>query len=173
MTTKVAYMGGRQAGCTGLLALLAYPEVQVGVMRAYDPLSDALRERYGVLPWEDFPNPPGGRGRRWDLLVSVHGREIVPDETLKRFTMGGINVHPYLSRYPGADPVGRALADGDWQHASIGVHWMTDVVDGGEVILERPVDLSDMDYASRDEIYNALYPHYALALIDALVLILP
>lgn len=172
MAVKVAYMGGRQAGCTGLLALLAYPDVEVGIMRAYDPLSDELRAHYGVLPWEDFPIPPGGRGRRWDLLVSVHGGEIVPNKTLKRFTLGGINVHPFLDRYPGLDPVGRALEAGDWQDASIGVHWMTDVVDGGEVILERRVDLSDMPFASRSEIYNALYPHYALALIDALVEIL-
>ena len=100
-----------------------------------------------------------------DLLVSVHGREIVPKTILQLTRLGGINVHPCLYKYKGSNPIGRLLADGNTK-ASIGIHHMTEVIDEGKVIIEEFVDVSNRN--SIDEIYNILYPFYSMTLLKAL-----
>lgn len=161
------FCGGRQAGCIGLLALRAAGwEVPVAV--AYDDSVRELAAALGVPAAASIGAPevaavlPGPA-----LLVSVHGRQIVRDELLARFPLGGINAHPCLYGYKGARPVERLLADGN-PRASVGVHRMTDRVDEGEVLVERFVDVAGCTTA--DAVYNALYPTYALALVEALEL---
>jgi methionyl-tRNA formyltransferase len=84
---------------------------------------------------------------------------------LGRTRLGGVNVHPYLYAYKGASPVKRAVADKNLK-ASVGVHWMTSQVDQGEVIVERFVNLASAE--SETEVYNQLYPQYALVIAEAL-----
>ena len=86
------------------------------------------------------------------------------DELLAHTKYGGINVHPCLYGYKGANPVERLLKDGNTR-ASVGVHRMTAQVDEGEVLAEEFVDVTG---TTVDEVYNALYPAYATALIKAL-----
>lgn len=162
---KVAYMGGKQAGCIGLLALGAGGYAPKAVV-AYDQLVKSLAESLNIAV---FPSI-GESGFKEalsaaDILVSVHGREIVPKNVLETPPLGGINVHPCLYSYKGANPVGRLLQDGN-STASVGVHRMTERVDEGEVLVEEFIQVADKKTV--DEVYNALYPFYATMLLKAL-----
>jgi methionyl-tRNA formyltransferase len=159
------FLGGKQAGCVGLLAAIAAGCNVRGVI-GYDEhvreLASGLELRvFGAIGDEGI----AGLLQESDLLISVHGRELVPDELLRIPRLGGINVHPCLYAYKGADPVGRLLADGN-PKASVGVHRMTSEVDSGEVLVEEFVDVAEA--TTVDAVYNRLYPHYATALVRAI-----
>lgn len=159
------FLGGRQAGCIGLLALLA-AGWRVAAAVAYDDDVRGLATALGVPVAGSVAAPEIAAAlAAASLLVSVHGRQIVRDEILSALPLGGINVHPCLYAYKGARPVERLLADRS-PRASVGVHRMTDRVDEGEVLVERFVDVSGI--TSVDGVYNALYPTYASALVEAL-----
>ena len=158
-------MGGKQAGCMGLLTLCAFSGRPKAVI-AYDdnvkltamglrlPIFESIKED-GVYSYLNNS----------DLLVSVHSREIVSPENLALPSMGGINLHPCLYGYKGPDPISRLLSDENAK-ASVGVHIMTDKVDQGEVLFEQFLDISTD--ASVEEVYNALYPLYGLVLMKGL-----
>ncbi len=162
---KVCFMGGRQAGVMGLLAVVASGnEVKAAV--SYSPQTDVLLGLMGVPVFKSVKAPEFVKAlKKSDLLVSVHGREIVRRELLMLPRFGGVNVHPYLYRYKGADPVGRALRDKNYK-ASVGVHVMTEKVDSGRVLVEEFENIKGVK--SPDEAFNRLYSHYASALIIAL-----
>jgi len=158
---RICFMGGKQAGCIGLLTLKALGH-EVAVIESDDMVNDLVDhlEIYRSPLAMDFFK---------DLLVSVHGRKIISNEVLARFKYGGINVHPCLWKYPGADPIGQLLRDSDcWGKVSVGVHVMTDEVDKGEVLVEQFAELPRQFNLTRNEVYNFLYPLYAKVLIEAL-----
>jgi methionyl-tRNA formyltransferase len=162
---KVSFIGGKQAGCVGLLSLYAADCSVISVV-AYDELVEMLAEKlnlpfFSSIKEEGFIDSVSGS----DLLVSVHGREMVPPEMLKKPSRGCINVHPCLYKYKGSNPVERLLKDNNTR-ASVGVHYMVEKVDSGEVIVEKFVDVSGENTVSG--IYNRLYPYYALAILEAI-----
>lgn len=75
-----------------------------------------------------------------DVLLSVHGREIV-DRNILDAKRVAVNIHPYLYAYKGKDPVERAWADKNMS-ATVGMHEMTEEVDGGLVIRELCLDVT-------------------------------
>ena len=100
-----------------------------------------------------------------DILLSVHWRKIIPPQIFKKPKIASINVHPYLYIYKGADPIGRAIKDNNFK-ASVGVHHISEEVDGGDVITELFIYINPSQ--NRCEIYNQLYPIYSQAIIDSL-----
>src|SRR5437867_5076434 len=100
---------GRTAGCVGLLTALALRHEVLGVV-GYDGEVESLA---GSLGLEVSTSLKRDAVRGWlaraDLMLCVHGREIVSADLLALPRYGGINVHPCLYRYKGADPVGRML----------------------------------------------------------------
>jgi methionyl-tRNA formyltransferase len=93
-------------------------------------------------------------------LLCVHGRRILPKRVLDSFRYGCINVHPYLRDYPGADPIGRAIADGN-THASVASHWMSENVDdSSRIIVEHTLELRPGDLTTREDVYKQLYGLY-------------
>lgn len=167
---RLVFYGGRQAGVVGLLTCLAAQTTVVSVV----PVDDPVREVAQAFGLPVFAPPSLNRAESQahlaslvpDLLVCVHGRQILKPPILRIPRMGCINVHPCLSMYKGADPIGRLLADGG-RRASVGVHWMTEEVDQGPVIVEQFIDLGRC--TTPGEVYNQLYPVYATALQVALV----
>jgi len=158
---KICLMIGKQAGMIGLLACLrhdilgvvAYCEDTKLIANQLDiPLFDTIKSKW----FQD-------ELKQSDLLLCVHGVEIVPKEV---FTLPkvALNIHPYLYKYPGADPVGRAVRDGT-RRASVGVHYMTESIDGGEMLVEHFKNIAPH---SVEQVYNKLYPLYAKAVGDAL-----
>jgi len=162
---KVVYIGGKQAGCVGLLTVLSLGYRVKGVV-SYDSLLTNLSSLYNLPVYTSIKYEEVARLlSESDLLVSVHGREIVPQELLDLPYIGCINAHPCLAMYKGAHPVQRLLED-KGRLASVGVHRMTAEVDCGEVLSEIFVDVTGKK--SVEEIYNALYPYYSMALVEAL-----
>ena len=161
-------MAGRQAGCIGLLTVRGAGCLVRGVV-AYDENVVRLAAACELPVVGTIADP---QVRAWlrgaDLLVCVHGRERVPNELLALPRLGGINVHPCLSAYPGARPIERFLADGG-SRASVGVHRMTDQLDAGPVILEEFVEVAGL--RTLEAVYHALYPWYAVTLTRALQLV--
>ena len=162
---KVSLMAGKQAGCIGLLSLYAANCDIIGVV-AYDELVNQLAKKLNLPTFSSLKEDEFIKlVNKSDLLVSVHGREIVPIEILKVPPLGCINVHPCLYQYKGGNPVGRLLRDKNTK-ASVGVHYMLEEVDAGEVIVEKFVNVSGKN--TMDEVYNVLYPYYALTLLEAI-----
>jgi phosphoribosylglycinamide formyltransferase-1 len=98
---------------------------QVVDHRAYpsrDTFEDALREHI------DRCSP--------DLVVLAGFMRILGSGFVQHYRGRLLNIHPsLLPRYPGLDTHGRALANGErWHGAS--VHYVTEDVDGGPVILQ-------------------------------------
>lgn len=82
---------------------------------------------------------------RPDLLVSVSFRSIVPPEILAIPTRGGINVHgSLLPKYRGRTPAVWAIINGE-RMTGITVHYMTEDVDAGDIILQEELPLTAHD----------------------------
>lgn len=103
-----------------------------------------------------------------DILLCVHGRKIISKEIFEKPKIASINIHPYLYTYKGSDPVGRAIIDANW-HASVGCHYISEIVDGGEVIREIFADVLPSN--NRCEIYSQLYPLYSRVIAESLDII--
>ena len=165
---RIVFYGGKQAGAVGLLALAAAGNSVQFVFAEDEPVrlvAAALGvPSSGPEKINSEKTEAAIRKLRPDLFVCVHGRKIVGQKVLSIPGHGGINAHPCLSKYPGASPVERLLADGG-RTASVGVHRMTDKVDAGEVLEELFVDVSDCKTVV--EVYNRLYPYYAAAILSA------
>ncbi len=165
---KICFAGGKQAGIIGILTVLSRGnEISAAVSYSED-LTNILNlfniSVYPTINDKKFIKALTDS----DILISVHGKEIVNKKLLSLPRLGAINVHPYLYQYKGANPVGRALEDKNFK-ASIGIHQMSEQVDQGEVLVEEFVDVSGA--RSIEEIYNKLYPYYTFSLIKALEVI--
>lgn len=161
-TFRVLFYGGRQAGAAALFAVKAFGCKILGVF-AEDEIVASAADSLGLKKFgKQLLSDPGFvKGLGSDLLVCCHGRKIIKKDVLDAPAIGCINIHPMLFRFKGADPVGRWLEAGS-RKASVGVHWMTEEVDGGKVVLEKFCLLEEpKSYLSRAEVYNALYPLYS------------
>lgn len=162
---KVCFLGGKQAGIIGVLTLLSRDDRILSAVSYSKDLTNILKifgiPVYKTIETKDFIKSLCMA----DLLISVHGKEIIKPNLLRLPRYGGINIHPYLYKYKGQNPVGRALQDKEF-NASVGVHIIEDKVDEGKVLFEEFIDVSGSK--SIDEIYNKLYPYYCRVLLKAL-----
>jgi methionyl-tRNA formyltransferase len=101
-----------------------------------------------------------------DIILSVHSRKIIPNSVLDQIQC--YNVHPYLYAYKGADPVGKAIAEGNCM-ASVGMHKMTEVIDSGELLIE---EFCYVKLTTREDVYRQLYPLYLSVINKGLELLL-
>ena len=161
-------MAGNQAGIFGMLTAIS-TGCNVIAAVSYSP---ALTKILALLKIPSFKSVHAPRFiaklELSDLLLSVHGREIVPQGSLDRPRKGAVNIHPYLHKYKGSDPVSRALKDKDF-YASVGAHWMSAKVDEGRILAQQFMDVGQAK--SVEEIYNRLYPLYIQVIVKALQII--
>ena len=164
---KIVYLGGKQAGLIGLLTAVSFGCEVKAVVPRDSIVGDMARKLkypiYDSVKQEEVKDILYGV----DLLISVHSKELVPAEILNITGLGGINVHPCLYKYKGLHPISRFLA-GDTSSASVGVHYMVEAVDCGEVIRGIFVDINKSKTNTVAEVYNILYPIYATVLFEAL-----
>lgn len=161
----VVMMAGKQAGCIGMLSVLSMGCKIIGVV-AYDDMTRTLANKLDIRVLTSIKSDESIELlKNCDLLISVHGREIVPGDILKLPKIACINAHPCLYKCKGANPVERFLKEGG-KRASIGIHYMIEKVDEGGVIEELFVDIGDKK--TPEEVYNILYPFYSFAIIDVI-----
>ena len=145
---KIIFYGNRQAGEVALAALTNENYNIVEIWHDGYSQGQVLDDNYSFTDA--------------DILVCVHGRKIIPEDVLNKFRYA-INLHPFLDKYPGADPVGRAIESGE-SIASVFAHKMTGEVDSGEVLAARYTDMPENPTV--DSVYEALYPLYAEVVME-------
>ncbi len=167
---RIVFYGNRQAGMISLLTALALGHEIVEVWEDYRyglPGLDQFDLRRRVIrQGDELPTPDGEP----DLFLCVHGRRIILRHVLVHFPLGGINLHPFLNKYPGANPVERAISAGE-SVASVYAHRMEELLDSGEVIASAAVEISTRSGERRlstVDVYNELYPLYVEVVAMAL-----
>lgn len=111
-----------------------------------------LADRYGCRvvengAWEMMPD--------YDLFICIHGNKIIPGVWLKGLM---VNIHPCLTLgLKGKNPVKRYMEAG-FTKATVSSHFMTELVDGGEIIHTEEFETGDI--YSYQEFYDAALPHY-------------
>jgi len=162
---KIIFYGGKQTGLTTLLTLLTMKENVVCVIPVDEIVGEIARKlNLNVKEVKDINDAEFVEylhGLKPDLLVCCHGRQILKKDIL---SIGCINLHPCLYKYKGASPIERLLKDKE-KKASVGVHWMIEEVDKGEVIEEEFLEVKGETPA---EVYNKLYPIYSKVLMKAI-----
>lgn len=156
---NVCMMLGKNAGLIGFLTVRSMG-YNIEAVVGYDDVIKKLCDVFNVCFFSSIRDSKFKKiVSKTDMLISVHGREIVPEKILNSIMC--INVHPCLYKYKGGDPIGRLLEMGDTK-ASVGCHIMTEKIDSGKVLEEIFIDVGDCD--SVIEIYNKLYPYYSFVL---------
>lgn len=163
---KILFYGGRQAGVVGLLTVLARKHEVICVVPVDEPVESVARslsltvEKPKNINEESFVE----KIKEWkpDLFLCCHGRQMIRSIILSLVPC--MNVHPCLYAYKGAEPVKKLLEDKNTK-ASVAVHWMSEKVDDGEVIIER---FKEVESKTVEGIYNELYPAYSITIAEAL-----
>lgn len=162
MEKRIIFYGGRQAGMTALLTLLALEEEVICVIPVDGVVENTAKNfRLNIKKPKDINGKnfiTYLKGLKPDLLICCHGRQILKKEIL---SLRCVNIHPCLYKYKGAKPIERLLADKETK-ASVAVHWMVEKVDQGKVITETFLEVKGKTIC---EVYNELYPLYSRVLI--------
>ena len=80
-----------------------------------------------------------------DLVVLAGFMRILTPDFVRRYKGRLINIHPsLLPKYPGLNTYQRAIHAGDEEHGT-SVHFVTEQLDGGPVILQAKVPIFDED----------------------------
>lgn len=169
MTLKISYMGGKQAGMIGLLTALSKKH-EISVIASYSTELSNTSSKFCIPTYTTIKDPTFiKKSSQSDIILCVHGREKVP-QTLINLTKYklAVNVHPYLYKYKGINPIGRAIHDKCYR-ASVGAHYMTDKYDEGKVIDEQFIDI--IPTTNPIEVYNQLYYLYEIVVSNTLDII--
>lgn len=166
MTLKISYMGGKQAGMIGLLTILSKKH-QVVAVTSYSTDFSEVSAKFSIPTYVTIKDKEFiKKSSQSDIIFCVHGREKVSQEliNLTKYKIA-VNVHPYLYKYKGTNPINRALNDNCYK-ASVGSHYMTDEYDKGNIIEEQFIDIKNATNAI--EVYNQLYCLYSIVISDTL-----
>lgn len=80
-----------------------------------------------------------------DLIVLAGYMRILSPAFVNRYSGKLLNIHPsLLPKYPGLHTHSQALANGDQEHGTT-VHFVTEELDGGPIILQAKIPLSASD----------------------------
>jgi phosphoribosylglycinamide formyltransferase-1 len=80
-----------------------------------------------------------------DVIVLAGYMRILSSEFVRHYMGRMINIHPsLLPKYPGLNTYQRAIHAGDEEHGT-SVHFVTEQLDGGPVILQAKVPIFDED----------------------------
>ncbi|WP_144393309.1 phosphoribosylglycinamide formyltransferase [Pleionea sediminis] len=99
-----------------------------------------------------------------DLVILAGYMRIMTPDLVNRFSGRMINIHPsLLPKYPGLKTHQRALENGDSEHGST-VHFVTEVLDGGPVIAQSKLNITNDDNETTliqkiKRLEHKLYPH--------------
>lgn len=162
---NICFMGGKQAGILGSLTALSAGNRIMGAVSYSDDLKMVLKNLGVTLFKSIYDKGFVEMVKKSDVLLSVHGREVIPESLLKLPRLTVINVHPFLYKYKGASPVERALRDKETR-GSVGVHIIEKEIDCGKVLIEEFIDISGAE--SVEQIYNRLYPIYCSVILKTL-----
>lgn len=162
----------RQLGNAKLVGVFSNALDAHGLQRARDAniATEALSHR-AFSTREDFDRAVIQRVSPWqpDLIVLAGFMRIMSPVFVAHYHGRLINIHPsLLPKYRGLDTHRRALEAGDTE-AGATVHWVTEELDGGDIIdqIRVPVEPNDTVDRLRERVLQAehvLYPRVIRAL---------
>lgn len=134
--------------------LVACAEIWIGKGNAIHgvvtscPIATAWCERAGVPRIAPNQDQAAWLGRgAFDYLFSIVNHAITPADVLDLPTKRAINYHDSpLPKYAGFNATSWAILNNETQHA-VTWHAMTADVDGGDILLQQPIDILDEDVA--------------------------
>lgn len=101
-----------------------------------------------------------------DLIVVAGYTKILPEIILRVPKIGNINVHPsLLPQYRGPAPTFWQLLNGE-KKSGITVHYLDKEIDTGDIILQRTIDIDDID--TNGTLFLKVMKFGADVIIDAL-----
>jgi len=162
---KIIFYGNQQAGMVGLLTAIA---VGCNIIEVWEddgygiPGINSLDLQRRLIRKNDKFVLPQDHSKL-DLFLCVHGRQIIPEYILESFKEKGVNLHPFLNKYPGPAPVQRAICAGETV-ATVYAHRMTSKIDDGQILASASVKIpkfSETQVLRPVDVYNELYPLYA------------
>ena len=154
---RIGFLGSESTGLKSLRILAEHPEVQL-VWVVFDEKSVSscglrrLEAKYDlkVVKYSEIEDKASRQLGECgiDAILSVFSPYIVSDTLLSMSTHGGFNLHPgKLPEYAGRDPVSWSIYEEAKEH-EVTIHRMTNMVDGGDVLMSSHVsrDKSDTAY---------------------------
>lgn len=129
--------------------------------------SENLEIKHQYLPFDD--NAAYFAARDFDLIVLAEYARTLPTDIIElgRF----VNVHPsLLPSFKGADAISRAFLSGV-KVSGVTVHWVTNEPDGGKIIAQYPVLISNLMHfdefeAEIHKLEQILYPKVIEAILE-------
>ncbi|MEZ6131814.1 MAG: formyltransferase family protein [Planctomycetaceae bacterium] len=144
---KVALCGYNWIGCHCLRRLLDAGH-DVAVFTHESPYHINSLLEYALKSGVDVTTEPIATGRlqtKPDILCSVFYREIIPRDVLQTVEGKAFNVHPsLLPEYRGCSSLTWAMINGE-SEVGYTYHYLTQDVDRGDIILQRPILVEDFD----------------------------
>lgn len=110
-----------------------------------------------------------------DLVVLAGFLRMIPSEMTAAFDHRMVNIHPsLLPAYGGKGMYGHkvheaVMAAGE-KKSGVTVHYVTDVVDGGEIVMQEEVEITEQDTAEtlEQKIHQVEYSLFPRAIVKAL-----
>ena len=168
---RIAFYGGQTAGMISLLSLLG-TQHSVRFVFPEDRKVETIAELFklSILPKKDLNTAATIRliANSVDLFICCHGKKVLSRAFVTSIRC--INLHPCLYLYKGAHPIRRLIADHN-PKASVAAHWMTEIVDQGNTIVELFETINNIKNKSEADVYAALYPLYVKTFIMTLQII--
>lgn len=150
---RILLAGQKYFGAAVFRKLKSMPGVEIAAVSA--PLEDRLTESAAL---NDIPVITSGTLREAtmpegiDLIVAAHSHDFIGERTRLRATYGGIGFHPsLLPVHRGRDAIRWAIRMGDKITGGT-VYRLSNRVDGGNIILQKPVFIKPNDTAR--ELWN-------------------
>lgn len=156
--------------------LVVYDRASAGVA----PRMQALGVETLHLPKKDWEENPEKlieilRSRGIDLVVLAGFLRVIPPEITRAFSGRIINIHPsLLPAYGGMGMFGHkvheaVIAAGE-KKSGVTVHYVTDDVDGGEILMQEEVEISpdDTPESLEQKIHKVEYSLFPRAIVAAL-----
>jgi methionyl-tRNA formyltransferase len=169
---KICMLLGSNAGLIGLLTARSLANIKSIVSYSHNIGLSPLNDEPDIDALAMYLNIPFYRSihdtqfkedvKDCDMLLSIHGREIVPEELLSKKC---VNIHPGFVYYKGTSPIKRALAH-KRNVIDLTAHEMTEELDNGKVLFQEWIYINEC--LTEIEVYNKLYPYYAKLVIKLL-----
>lgn len=157
--------------------LVIYDRKSAGVAQRMEKYPDVNIQYIPGSVWKENPSQIVDllRQQEIDLVVLAGFLRFVPDELTEAFAGRMLNIHPSLIPAhcgPGmyGDKVHRSVIEAGDKKSGVTVHYVSNVVDGGEILMQEEVDVAENETPESlaQKIHAIEYKLYPRAIVAAL-----